>query len=290
MRRRTALATLATGVAALAGCGDTPSSTATPTASPTSTASTADLSVLGVDAPETVEAGQSYEFSVRVRNPTSRPGLFRSGISLRIDGSWQSLDGEVGGRVPAGETRSLSASLPGITFLDEYGLRLDGVDRTWSFEVVPQTLAFGDTLRTPQNLRVTVAGTTVQRTFVSGNRTVTPASGSRWVVADVRVTSSSEETVRFPPFSAFALLLDGEEHAVALSDPGAQHQIAGDLSRFELPFHVPAGATESDMAVRWTPTYQQGTTGAVWSGSAESTDQSRTTGASPTNSSPVTDA
>jgi len=79
MERRTVLALAAAG---LAGCGSTGSSSssspssseepASPEATDPPTSTGGDLSVVGLDTPETVEVTTPYEVGVRVRNPTDR--------------------------------------------------------------------------------------------------------------------------------------------------------------------------------------------------------------------------
>ena len=278
MNRRTALAVVG-GLAVLPGCGGFGGSPATATGGQTPTASdgsprppatTDDLEVVGLSAPESVPVTEPYEFAVRVHNPTDRPGAFRSPLSLQVgNGEWRSLEGAVGGRVGAGATRSLSASLPAIAYLGTYRLRLDAVGRTWSFETAPRRLAFGTAFDAPSGLSVVVAGVSFATSYTGGGNGTTartPPSGSTWAVVTVRVSNPTGEPVQFAPFGAFSLSAAGTRHAVALSDPRDRVRIVGDWTDFELLFVLPADTTKREVTVRWTPSYGGRRTAAEWSG------------------------
>lgn len=278
MRRRRALA-LFGGFATLSGCSAIGGSeTATPSAAPSdgttpAPATTDELEVVGVDAPESVEVNAPYEFTLRVRNPTDRPGAFQSRLSLRIgDGEWNHLEGGVGAEVPPGATRELSTSLPPIAFLNTYDLRLDAVERSWTFETVARRLPFGDGFETPRSLTVTVLGGSFTTSYAGGGNESdarTPPSGSKWVVVRVEVENPGDEVVTFPPLGAFTLLTDGSEHAVRLSDPNDGVELSMDRARIEIPFVVPEDVTGDELTVRWEPVYGDRRTAAAWSAQSD---------------------
>lgn len=275
MNRRTLLA-LAT--ASLAGCGSTGApSTSTPPSSedtdsptdssPTSTTGSTDLSVVGVEAPETVEAMASYSFRVRVRNPTDTSRRFESGLSVRAGGDWQSLDARFVGQVPAGETTLLGGQLPGFAFLGSYDLRLDATGRTWSVEVVPRTLSFGESFSTPRGLSVVVQGGEFTSTYTGGGNATarTPPGDTQWVVVRVTVGNPTGESTRFPPYGAFVLVAGGERYSVALANADDPVTLDGDQTQVALPYVVPTGTDPSTISVRWEATIGGGRTAAVWS-------------------------
>jgi hypothetical protein len=266
MDRRTLLALVAVG---LAGCGS-PEGPASPDGtdpSATPTAAGSALSVVGLDAPGTVEVTRPYAFGVRVRNPTDAPGRFESGLSARVEGDWRALDVAVSGRVPAGETARLEGRLSGFAFLGTYDLRLDATGETWRVESVPRELAFGEPFRTPRGLTVTVRGGEVVSTYTGGGNATarTPPPDGRWVVVRVRVGNPTGESVRFPPYGAFVLDVDGTRYSVAVGDPDEPVTVEGDRLRVELPYVVPTGVDPTAFAVRWEPTLGGRRTGAVWS-------------------------
>ena len=272
MDRRTVLALAAAG---LAGCGSTQPSedTASPDAtdSPTETrAAGAELSVVGLDAPETVEVTTPYQFGVRVRNPTDAPGRFESGLSARAGGDWQSLDASVSGQVPAGETARLAGRLPGFAFLGSYDLRLDATGRTWSVESVPRELSFGEAFGTPRGLSVAVLGGRFASTYTGGGNgsARTPPPDGQWVVVRVQIRNPTGGPIQFPPYGAFVLVVDGERYPVAVANAGEPVTVDGDQTRVELPYVVPAGTDSSTLAVRWEATVGGRRTGAVWSSSS----------------------
>lgn len=273
MDRRTLLALAAAG---LAGCGSTTPSPEPTTSSdatgqsPGTPTAGADLSVVGIDAPETVEVTTPYSFGVRVRNPTDSPGRFESGLSARAGGDWQSLDAGVAGQVPAGETARLEGRLPGFVFLGSYDLRLDATGRTWTVEAVPRELAFGESFQTPRGLSVTVRGGELTSTYTGGGNATpqTPPSDGQWVVVRVRIVNPTGESIQFPPYGAFVLVADGERYPVAVANPDDPVTIDSDQRRVELPYAVPSGTDPSTLAVRWEATVGGRPTGAVWSSSS----------------------
>lgn len=270
MDRRTLLALAAAG---LAGCGSTGSSPEGPESpdgtdtSATPTAAGTDLSVVGVDAPETVEVTVPYTFGVQVQNPADSPARFESGLSARAGGDWQALDATVSGRVPAGETARLEGRLSGFAFLGAYDLRLDATGQTWRVESVPRELPFGESFRTPRGLDVTVRGGDVVSTYTGGGNgsRQTPPPDGQWVVVRVRIVNPTGESIQFPPYGAFVLVADGERYPVAVADADSPVTLDGDQVRVELPYVVPTGTDPATLAVRWEPTIGGQRTGVVWS-------------------------
>jgi hypothetical protein len=269
MDRRTVLALAAAG---LAGCGSTGSpsegtESSAETDSPTAAGAGADLSVEGVDAPETTEVTTPYEVGVRVRNPTDRSARFESGLSARTGDGWQSLDATVAGTVPAGETARVAGRLSGFAFLGTYELRLDATGRTWRVETRPRDLSFGESFRTPRGLSVTVRGGRFVSTYTGGGNgsARTPPPDGQWAVVRVRIGNPTGESVQFPPYGAFVLVADGERYPVAVAGADDPVTLDGDQTRVELPYVVPAETDSSSLVVRWEPTLGGRRTGAVWS-------------------------
>ena len=274
MERRTVLALAAAG---LAGCGSTGSSSssspssseepASPEATDPPTSTGGDLSVVGLNTPETVEVTTPYEVGVRVRNPTDRSARFESGVSARARDGWQSLGVTVAGSVPAGETARLAGQLPAFAFLGTYELRLDATGQTWRAEVRPRDLPFGEAFRTPRGLSVTVQGGEFVSTYTGGGNgsARTPPPDDQWAVVRVRIENPTGESVRFPPYGAFVLVVGGERYPVAVADADDPVTVDGDRTQLELPYVVPADVDRSALEMRWEPTIGGRRTGAVWS-------------------------
>lgn len=277
MKRRTTLSLGLAGLASLAGCGgsggpsaETETGTGTGSGSTTSTPTGgADgLSIVEFATPETVPVRRQYPVGVRVENPTETGRRFESGVSVRIDGEWRALDATLGGTVGPGEAATFGARLPGLPFLGTYELRLDATGRTTSAEVVPVELSFGDPFQTPDGLQVAVQGGKFASTYTGGGNNTTartPPPDSQWVVVRVQIQNPSGESMEFPPYGAFVLVLEGERYLPALAGADDPVTVPGSQRNVELPYVVPADATADGLSVRWEPTYGGRRTGAVWS-------------------------
>jgi len=98
---------------------------------------------IGADV-SSVEAGQSFEWSVTVRNTGGTEGSFESAVSRRKDGgSWEEID-DVGTDVEAGSESTVTVT-DSIDYIGGYDYRLEGFrSRRFSVDVEERRLDFGE--------------------------------------------------------------------------------------------------------------------------------------------------
>lgn len=270
MDRRTACRVVGATVVGLAGCGG--SSGSSTDSSPTTEGSTGttgsdSVAARSVEAPSTVEVGQSFDVEVTVENTADAAAQYRSTVSYhREGGDWQRI-GRLERSIEPGRTRTLTATLPGIAFLGTYRFRLDRSGRTWTTESTPRELTFGSEFVTPRRVGATVLGGNFTDTYevVNSTETLTPPGDDRWLLVRVEFRNPTDGQLQSAPFSTFSVRAGDEEYGVRLSDPGRRVTMGPqDRSRVELPFVVPRDLTVDDVGVWWRLAYSPGDTAAVW--------------------------
>lgn len=273
MHRRTALAVCGASLASLAGCSDAddPSpSTDTPTDTRTAPADPAAFEFVGVDAPAEVGVATPYEFDARVRNTASETRRFASTLSLRVEGGeWHTFEEEVSTEVDPDSVGTVGASLGVLPYLNNYEVRLDALDATWTVRTVPERLAFGEAYTTPRGISLAVMGGRFEETYgTGGNQTATtPEPGNRWVIVLLELRNTTGSDKQTPALGSFVLTVGDDRYPTRLADPRRRVDVgAGTTTRLELPYVVPEETTAENLSVEWRQQYNQGTAAVVWEG------------------------
>lgn len=264
------LALCGAAATALAGCGGSSGTDGTtrPTTGTTTDTGTAGgttpLSVRSVDAPASVEIGQSYAVRFAVENPTDGERTLDTPVSVRTGGEWRPFT-SISAGIPPGTTtveRELAAPL----FLGTYRFRLDDPTAEWQVEATERRLAFGESFGTPQGLALSVLGGEFTDAYdAGGNETITPSDDRQFLLVRVRVRNPTDGSTTLPPLGVFHVDAAGETYDVALDDPGQRVTVeSGNRKEIELPFLVPTSVSVDDLAVRWAPEFRPGRTVAVW--------------------------
>jgi hypothetical protein len=310
VRRRRLLAALTTGVTApLAGCslpGDGGESAGTTTGTPTDAAGTGTATPVPVaeafeltrlQATESQRLNEPWGFAFSVRNRTGTDRPFRSTISTRRgdESEWEPLGPPIEFGVPAGEVRTWKSPAGRFRYLVTVEYRLDALGTTWTVEVLPLTLMYGQTYTSPVGLRTTVESVRFEATRPTdaatdeggANATATPATTptptptattpdgeTRWALARITVENPTDRE-RPAPFPQELTLgredrEDGpsyEPRALDLSDlylreralaPGERH---GGV----LPYEVPADLAANDAEIVLSRSYDDGEVEVRWS-------------------------
>jgi hypothetical protein len=309
VRRRRLLAALTTGVTApLAGCslpgdgggsaGATTDAPTTGTATPVPVAEAFELTRLQATESQRLNEPWGFAFSVRNRTGTDRP--FRSTISTRRgdESEWEPLGPPIEFGVPAGEVRTWKSPPGRFRYLVTVEYRLDALGTTWTVEVLPLTLLYGQTYTSPVGLRTTVESVRFEPTrptdgtaadgataTATGTGTATPTSTAtptattpdgetKWALARIAVENPTDRE-RPAPFPQELTLgredrADGpsyEPRALDLSDlylreralaPGERH---GGV----LPYEVPADLAANDAEIVLSRSYDDGEIEVRWS-------------------------
>jgi hypothetical protein len=283
MRRRTFLASA--GIAALAGCSNGDSS-ATPTATEPGTGSP-NFELLGVEAPKTRALNNPTIFAIGVRNTGSGEGTFSSPLERRVNGGeWKEV-GTVEMTLSAGETGEWRSPRFVPQYLGTLHFRLPEFDETWSIEIEPKRLDFGNYYATPTDLYINVLGGSFESAYptatnetttnesngtptVEGNTTDTTSApeGQTWAVMRLDVRNRLEEPIETPDASSFVLEVGGErmsQHQDVSDDPYEGGELAGrTVKRGDLVYAVPAGTQARDLSLWWEASLPKGDLKAIW--------------------------
>lgn len=132
----------------------------------------------------------------------------------------------------------------------------------------PRRLTWGDTVQTPQGLELAVRGGNFTSSYSrsGGNQTVTPPEGDQFLLIQVAIRNPTSDSITFPSIGYFSVRTDESTYRVLTDNPSRQLEInPQNQTRIELPFVVPKTLTSSDIAVWWTPAYENERIAVVWS-------------------------
>jgi hypothetical protein len=283
MRRRAFLASA--GIAALAGCSNGDGST-TPTPTTGTGTGSPNFELIGVEAPDTRTLNNPTIFVIGVRNTGSGEGTFSSPLEQRVnDGEWQEV-GTIEMTLSAGETGEWRSPRFVPRYLGTLHFRLPEFDETWSIEIAPKRLDFGNFYATPTGLYINVLGGSFESTYptatnetatnesdggtVEGNTTegTSAPEGQTWAVMRVDVRNRLEEPIETPDASSFVLEVDGErmsQHQDVSDSPYEGGELAGrTVDRGELVYAVPAGTQARDITLTWEASLPDGDVKSIW--------------------------
>ncbi|SEA09058.1 hypothetical protein SAMN04488065_1784 [Haloplanus vescus] len=289
MRRRAFLAS--TGIAALAGCSTGDSSTdgtATPTSTATSTESgEPNFEIRGTRFPSTQTLNVATTFVIAIQNTGTGDGTFTSELETKVgDGEWGTA-GEIEMDVPAGETAEWHSPEFTAQYLTTLYFRLADFDETWSIEITPRELDFGNYYAAPNGLYINLLGgsfessyptsddsgntTATSTTTATATPTTTPTSapdGKTWAVISADVRNRLQEPLTTPPADSFELTIDGEsqpQHQEVSDNPYESGELEGrTVIRGELVYAVPEGTTVDDIEVVWSQSLSKGDVKSIW--------------------------
>jgi len=284
MRRRAFLA--AAGTTALTGCSNGGGSTATPTSTATSTGTgSPNFELRGAEFPDTRSLNVPTVFAIGVENVGTGRGTFTSTLETRTDdGEWREAT-TVEMSLAAGETGEWHSPRFVPQYLTTLHYRLDAFDETWSIEVTPRRLDFGNYYAVPNGLTLNVLGgsfesstaavreggttngTATNGTATNGTATTLP-DGQSWAVMRLDVRNRLEEPVTTPAADEFVLEVGGESrplHQEVTDDPYESTSLAGrTITRGDLVYAVPEGTEPDDLTLRWGTSLPDGDVESIW--------------------------
>ncbi|WP_435068803.1 DUF4352 domain-containing protein [Haloplanus sp. C73] len=291
MRRRVFLASA--GIAALAGCSSGTGSndgTATPTSASTQT-QTGDpnFEIRGTRFPGSKTLNVATTFVIAIENTGTGAGTFTSELDMRVgDGQWETA-GEIEMDIPAGETAEWHSPEFLPQYLTTLHFRLSEFDQTWSIEITPRELDFGNYYAVPNGLYINVLGGAFESAYPTSDEstnstatatatatatptpTATPTQapdGETWAVISLDVRNRLQEPLTAPPASSFDLKVGGEsrpQHQEVAENPYEGGELAGrTVRRGELVYAVPEGTQVRDLSVVWDKSFPEGDVKCTW--------------------------
>ncbi|MFB6102970.1 MAG: hypothetical protein ABEJ73_10435 [Haloplanus sp.] len=287
MRRRAFLG--AVGLTALAGCsnGGSGGSTATPTSTPAGTGSP-NFEFLRVESAETTPLNVPTAFAIAIQNTGTAEGTFTSMLQAKIgDGEWKDA-GTIEMTLAPGEKGEWHSPRLTPRYLTTLHYRLAAFDETWSIEVTPKRLDFGNYYNVPTGLYLNVLGgsfeskyptptdgSTTNGTATNGTGTpeptptpTTPPDGDIWAIMELEVRNRLDEPKTTPAASEFVLEVGGERRPLhqEVANP-AYESITLDgrtIRRAELVYAVPEGTQAHDLTLWWEKSLPKGDVKAIW--------------------------
>jgi hypothetical protein len=221
-------------------------------------------------------------FVIGVRNTGSGEGTFSSPLEQRVnDGEWQEA-GTIEMTLSAGETGEWRSPRFVPQYLGTLHFRLPEFDETWSIEIAPKRLDFGNFYATPTGLYINVLGGSFEPEFPTPSNeteteteaeTTTPEpttapDGETWAIMRLEVRNRLEEPQTIPAASTFVMEVDGErrsQHQEVSDDPYEGKELEGrTITRGDLVYAVPAGTQARDITLTWEASLPDGDVKSIW--------------------------
>jgi len=238
----------------------------------------ASFEVTSLGAPETVEAGRSFDWSLTVRNDGGEDGVFETAVTRNRVGEEPEEHRSLSIEVPAGEgvSRSFSSS---HDFLGEYVYTVEETGNGFGVRVVEQSLTVGETYINPDGVRLTVETTGVgpnvepvqsySYTTEDGTRVHRSGDDQKFAVINVSAMKPTREPKELPTADEFVMTVDGkksyestERRADDAYEGGRTRVSRRGVVMFEISDRFDRG---DDYKIYWTRVYPEGTAEAVWS-------------------------
>jgi hypothetical protein len=280
MKRRALLASAGVGMASLTGClfgGGGGDSEATTTASGSQplqdvNRSGAKLKLVSIDAPESTQLNEPYEFQLTVKNSGDTAGVYRAPVTVQRKGEVEFREErEALVYVDPGETQSATISLSAFAEVGRANIRLDGADNQWGIEVRRRRLPFGGTF-VANGMAITVDR--VELEARDGGR-----ENRQWANVYVRVENTGQQNYAPSP-DRFYIRYDGVRYSKALYGGASPEYNDVNLRQGQteagiIQYTIPESATAEDLQIEFERRNQQaiwlrpdGTDGGSGSGSA----------------------
>ena len=238
----------------------------------------AEFEVVSVEAPDTVEVGRSFDWSLTVRNEGGEDGVFETSVTRRHDDREPVEHDTVSVEVPAGEEvrRGFSAS---PDFLGEYVYRLEETGDEFEVRATEQSLTLGETYVNPDGVRINVGTRRVDSdmeltrsySYVTEEGRVPHRAGDdeKFALVEVSVQKPTRVPKELPVADEFVMVVNEEEEYES-TERLADDAYTGGRSRvsregvvmFEIQDRFGRG---DDYEVYWTRVYPEGVAEAVWS-------------------------
>ena len=238
----------------------------------------ASFEVTSVEAPDTVEVGRSFDWSLTVSNDGEEDGVFETSVTRNRVGEEPQEHESVSIEVPAGEevSRSFSSS---HDFLGEYVYTVEETGDGFEVRAVEQSLTVGETYVNPDGVRMTLEtrrlGTDIEIKSAysyeteEGRGVRRAGDEMKFALVNVRVQKPTREPKDLPRPDEFVMFVNGEE-AYESTERLADDAYTGGRSRVSregvVLFEIDDRFDRSDdYEIYWTRVYPEGTAEAVWS-------------------------
>lgn len=302
MRRRTFLSSI--GLAVSAGCtgvggGDTPTpkvetrivtqteiveKSPEPTDSPTPTVSPepAEFAIDEWNLPERVEINEEFKVRVTIRNKGGKTGTYRGNMFFRTgaDDEWTESGEWVGRNVGAGETiEMVSNGFWSWPYMQEVELKLEGLQKTGSIQVVSRTLKFGQSYVNPIDMTLTAKGVELQDSYTyvgySGDeQEKTAPDGKQFAFVTFRSENTAGEP-EFAPTDYDIVLLSGQTQydSKFINKEEGKYEGGeiqpGVVREGWIAYEIDDSLNVSDLEVVWSDSYYHGDAAVYWSQSGD---------------------
>lgn len=278
MQRRPFLSTAA--LAAIAGCSTNPNSDGQ------TESGTERFELVGIEAPDRAPSTAQVRFGIHIRNVGAERRTFSSPIKQKVDDDeWKTVD-TVSLALDAGQAQKVQTSQFFLPYLGTQEFQLTAFDETWTVEVHPLHVSFGQAYVIPNGLLISVLGGSFESTYpttdstanqTASNQTATPtpttpADGDVWLIMRVDVRNRLQEgTVQAPEPSQFTLKIAEEpqqqNQGIAVDPYQGGALTSRSVKRGSLVYAVPADTQASEIAMAWSASFSKGDMKAIWSSS-----------------------
>jgi len=252
------------------GGGSTPEPTATDT--PTETAES-DIRVTSIEAPEEVELGQEFTYTIELENSGNADGTFTGTIEASLPDGGTANRAELDIDVPAGETVTRKSDPITVNAITELTLSVGGVSTAIQFVSARRT--FGDSFRAPTEVIATVNGVTLQSEYEyedyrGETATESAAEGFQYAFVDVTAENASGSSEYIPFNQDFTVRVgSGQYDAAFVSRERGMYdggQVGpGVIREGEIAYEIPEDVSQVEITVEWFESGFDGDYGVRWS-------------------------
>gem|GEM_PF-2100096 len=233
--------------------------------------------VSSVEAPDTVEIGTQFEWSMTVENTGGEDGTFETEVRVQTPGGDESTS-TVSVDVPAGETEDTVLPFR-PDYIGEYLVTVEETGDEFGIRAVERSLTIGETYVTPDGVRLTLdtreLGSDIQPiqsysyTSEEGRRIHRAGPEEKFAVLTVTARNPTREPRDLPTYDEFVMVVN-EDAEYESTERLARDAYTGGTSRvskegvvlFEISDRFDRG---DDYQIYWTRVTSEGTAEAVWS-------------------------
>ena len=268
MNRREYLASTSLFVGGVAGCAEDPTTQQSTTESE-STPDPTPFELVGVDAPEEVEIGQSVSYAFEIRNTAEQEQVFETDIRTRLgEHSDWGIANTWTERMPAGETRLLESEPFTANYMGDFAVDIAALDERITIVFSNANLEYGYNFDIWNGATVSV----VDVEFANQIGSYVPENG-QFARAYVSATNASNEVVNLPAPQDFSVLVGNTEYEPLNIQEGDFYE-GGEvqpeiLREGFVTFEVGDNVAIEDIVVVWSITQPDGSVSAYWTEDGE---------------------
>jgi hypothetical protein len=231
-----------------------------------------EFEVRSVNAPEEVELGEEWSYSMTVANTGDADGTYTGVVEIDSPAFQQPETSEFSSDITAGEEVTYESGTVTTEIITELTITLEGESTTVQF--VSAKLDFGDTYEAPDDVTVTVKWVDLQGAyryegFNGEMRMVDASEGRQFAFVEVVVENDSGSVTLIPYGQDFAIRVDQRQYDPVVVNLEEGKYAGGEVGpgvvrEGWIAYEIPEELGEEDLTVEWFEQTVRGDHGARW--------------------------